>query len=97
MPSSGDARARAKSSLLEAARNHECRPFVMELLGECIDFIDNECEPRSDEVERTNRIPDDLLVRMRQMGHFGFTMPKAHGGQDVHPFAKSRWRCHQVI
>jgi len=80
---SEDARGRTKRTLLDAAASHQCRPFVMDLLEETIDFIDNECEPRSDEVERTNRIPEDLCKRMRDMGHFGFTMPKAHGGHGL--------------
>lgn len=75
--------ARTKQDLLGYARQANCRPLAMRLLEEAIDFIDQECEPRSEEVERTNRIPDDLLARMREMGHFGFTMPTSYGGHGL--------------
>lgn len=78
-----DARLRTRNSLLDDARSAGVRPSALKLLEEAIDFIDNECEPRSKEVEALNRIPDDLLARMREMGHFGFTMPRDYGGHGL--------------
>ncbi|MDO9404971.1 MAG: acyl-CoA dehydrogenase family protein [Polaromonas sp.] len=78
-----DAKQRSRQTLLSDAQGAGCRLVAMQLLEQAIDFIDNECEPRSAEAEATNRIPDDLLKRMREMGHFGFTMPREHGGHGL--------------
>lgn len=78
-----NARQRTRETLLGDAAAAGCRPLALTLLEQAIDFIDNECEPRSKEVEAINRIPDDLLARMREMGHFGFTMPREYGGHGL--------------
>lgn len=78
-----DARQRTRNSLLDDARSAGCRPAAVDLLEQAIDFVDTECEPRAREAEAANRIPDDLLARMRELGHFGFTMPKDHGGHGL--------------
>jgi len=75
-----NARTRTKDTLLDDAQSLGCRDYALEILADTIDFVDNECEPRSKEVEETNRIPDDLMKLMRDNGHFGFTMPKDYGG-----------------
>ncbi len=45
------------------------------------EFVENKVMPRWQEIERTNRIPQDLLDEMREQGFFGVGIPEEYGGQ----------------
>ena len=43
-------------------------------------FVEQELEPISFQVERENRIPEEIVQKMREMGLFGISIPKEYGG-----------------
>ncbi|NOX34879.1 MAG: acyl-CoA dehydrogenase [Deltaproteobacteria bacterium] len=43
-------------------------------------FVENELEPASREVEKNAEIPESLVNRMREIGLFGLSIPKEYGG-----------------
>jgi acyl-CoA dehydrogenase len=43
-------------------------------------FVRERLIPAEDEVDKLNRVPDDILAEMRAMGLFGVTMPEEYGG-----------------
>lgn len=77
------AHQQTKEILLRDAKEAGCRDKALALLEQAIDFIDQECEPRCKEAEENNFIPPDLIARMKEMGHFGFTMPEQYGGHGL--------------
>jgi len=78
-----EARERTRQALLKRATEAGCPSTVLETLEKTIDFVDHECEPRAAEMERLNAVPPDLQARMRELGHFGFSMPQEHGGMGM--------------
>ena len=78
-----DAYERSRRSLLEAAKAAPVRDGFIPLLEETIEFVDNVCEPRSNEAEKLGRIPEDVLEQMRERRHFGFTMAREYGGHGL--------------
>ncbi len=46
--------------------------------------------PAEKEVIETDRIPDDIMAEMRDMGLFGITMPEAFGGAGMNVFQYAR-------
>ncbi len=43
-------------------------------------LVDRELRPRTLEIERERRIPDEIVVRLRELGYFGLTIPERYGG-----------------
>jgi acyl-CoA dehydrogenase len=43
-------------------------------------LVDRELRPRTLEIERDHRIPDELVARLRALGYFGLTIPERYGG-----------------
>ena len=43
-------------------------------------LVDRELRPRTLEIERDKRIPDELVTQLRSLGYFGLTIPEAFGG-----------------
>jgi len=43
-------------------------------------FVDNDLEPFAGKIDRTNRIPDEIWQKMRDMRLFSLTLPKEEGG-----------------
>ena len=58
-------------------------------------FVDGEVEPRMDEVERLNDMPDDLLKGASDLGLFGISIPEEYGGSGLDRF--SRMLVHQMV
>jgi acyl-CoA dehydrogenase len=46
-------------------------------------LVDRELRPRTIEIERERRIPDELVAKLRDLGYFGLTIPEAYGGMGV--------------
>ena len=46
-------------------------------------LVDRELRPRTLEIEREKKIPDELVQRLRELGYFGLTIPEAYGGQGL--------------
>src|SRR4051812_10715293 len=46
-------------------------------------LVDRELRPRTLEIERERRLPEELLARLRELGYFGLTIPEAFGGQGL--------------
>ena len=44
------------------------------------DFVENELDPISLEIEQHTKIPEDVVDRMRQLGLFGLSIPGEYGG-----------------
>jgi acyl-CoA dehydrogenase len=43
-------------------------------------LVDRDLRPRTLEIERERRIPEELVGRLRELGYFGLTIPEAYGG-----------------
>jgi acyl-CoA dehydrogenase len=43
-------------------------------------LVDRELRPRTLEIERERRIPDELIAKLRELGYFGLTIPERYGG-----------------
>ena len=50
------------------------------LIAQVRAFVRTECIPLEEEVDRTDQIPEPLVVRMRARGLFGHSIPTAYGG-----------------
>jgi acyl-CoA dehydrogenase len=50
------------------------------LIAQVRAFVRTECIPLEEEVDRTDQIPEPLVVRMRGLGLFGHSIPTAYGG-----------------
>ncbi len=48
-------------------------------------FAENDIGPRTQEMEKTNRIPDELFDRARELGLFGIGIPPEYDGQGGGP------------
>ncbi|MCJ7682777.1 MAG: acyl-CoA dehydrogenase family protein [Desulfobacteraceae bacterium] len=43
-------------------------------------FVKQELEPISQKVEDENHIPEEIVVKMRELGLFGLSIPEEYGG-----------------
>jgi len=43
-------------------------------------FVEEELEPISNQVEKEDKIPEEIVQKMRDMGLFGISIPKEYGG-----------------
>ena len=43
-------------------------------------FVENECVPLEREIAEQDKVPDNLVAQMRQLGLFGFAIPQEYGG-----------------
>ena len=50
------------------------------LLHDVRRFVREEANPREQEIERADAVPEDLVERMRTLGYFGWSIPRAFGG-----------------
>jgi len=50
------------------------------LLHDVRRFVREEAMPREQEIERADAVPEDLVERMRTLGYFGWSIPRAFGG-----------------
>jgi acyl-CoA dehydrogenase len=53
------------------------------LLHRTRQFVREVAIPNEDRVEREDRVGDDLVAAMRQLGTFGWSIPKAYGGSGL--------------
>jgi acyl-CoA dehydrogenase len=60
---------------------------VQLLQSETRRLVDRELRPRTLEIERERRLPEELVSRMRELGYFGLTIPEAYGGQGLSTLA----------
>ncbi|HEY9166059.1 MAG TPA: acyl-CoA dehydrogenase family protein [Candidatus Kryptonia bacterium] len=44
------------------------------------DFVNSELRPRAQEIDREERIPDDIINRLRELGFLGVAFPPEYGG-----------------
>jgi acyl-CoA dehydrogenase len=51
-------------------------------------FVDRELEPISEKVEEEDRIPDDVVAMMADLGLFGLAIPEEYGGQGLSVLAQ---------
>src|SRR3546814_13828032 len=47
-------------------------------------YVSERLLPAEKEIVETDRIPDDILAEMRDMGLFGLTIPEEFGGAGMH-------------
>ncbi|WP_067927764.1 acyl-CoA dehydrogenase family protein [Alicyclobacillus shizuokensis] len=53
---------------------------LMEMKRTVRDFVDQEVEPLAMQIEQQDRVPDDLLLKSKQLGLFGLSIPEEYGG-----------------
>ncbi len=53
------------------------------LVAELDRFVETRLKPREEEVEETDRVPDDVVAEMKAMGLFGLTIPPEYGGMGL--------------
>ena len=46
-------------------------------------FVDNKLIPREEEVSDTNKIPEDIIKEMQELGLFGISIPNEYGGSNL--------------
>jgi acyl-CoA dehydrogenase len=46
-------------------------------------FVYKMVDPLADQIEKEDRIPDEIMQKAKEMGLFGLTMPIEYGGQDL--------------
>ena len=51
-------------------------------------FVQRELEPISEQVEEDDRIPDEVVAKMADLGLFGLAIPEEYGGQDLSVLAQ---------
>lgn len=54
-----------------------------DLLSRTRRFVREVAIPNEDRVEREDRVGDDLVAAMRELGTFGWSIPKAYGGSEL--------------
>ena len=54
--------------------------MLQQLLTTIRDFVKNELIPREHEVAEQDKIPEDIVQQMRELGLFGLTIPEEYGG-----------------
>nr|WP_312321765.1 acyl-CoA dehydrogenase family protein [Acinetobacter oleivorans] len=57
--------------------------MLEQLLSTIRDFVKNELIPRENEVVEKDKIPDDIVQQMREVGLFGLTIPEEYGGLGI--------------
>ncbi len=55
-------------------------PDVELLRSQTRRLVDRDLRPRTLEIERERRIPDELVAKLRELGYFGLTIPERYGG-----------------
>ena len=59
------------------ATSEEARSQIVSLVR---DFVRREVEPVAAELDKEDRVPHDLIDRMKELGLFGITVPEEYGG-----------------
>lgn len=49
-------------------------------------FVEEEIQPRWQEIDRTHQIPESVVRKMRGLGYFGVLIPEEHGGMGLGTF-----------
>ncbi|SMF30362.1 acyl-CoA dehydrogenase [Tistlia consotensis] len=63
----------------------------LEQLIDTVDrFVEQKLKPREEEVERTDRVPDDVVADMKALGLFGLTIPPEYGGLGLGCYEEAR-------
>ncbi len=70
-------------------------PEQKDLIESVRSFIDERVEPRMNEIEETNDIPQEILLEAGTLGLFGMSIPEAYGGSGLDRFARAL--IHQMI
>ena len=55
-------------------------PDVELLRSQTRRLVDRDLRPRTLDIERERRIPDELVGKLRELGYFGLTIPERYGG-----------------
>lgn len=64
-------------------------PPELELIRKAVrDFIENKVEPYSQEIEKNELIPEDILDGAREIGLFGISIPEEYGGSNLSTVGK---------
>jgi acyl-CoA dehydrogenase len=53
-------------------------------------FVEQRLKPREEEVEATDRVPDEVVEEMKAMGLFGLTIPVEYGGLGLGCYEEAR-------
>jgi acyl-CoA dehydrogenase len=53
---------------------------IVEMKDTVREFVENEVEPHAMEIEETDRVPDFLLEKSKELGLFGLSIPEEYGG-----------------
>ncbi len=56
---------------------------VLELKEAVREFVSAEVDPRAQEIEETEMIPEEILARSRELGLLGLSIPKEYGGAGI--------------
>ncbi|HEX2914187.1 MAG TPA: acyl-CoA dehydrogenase family protein [Chloroflexia bacterium] len=56
---------------------------LVELKKSIREFVDNELIPISQQVEDEDKIPDNVLSQMKELGYFGLPFPEEYGGMGL--------------
>ena len=56
---------------------------VLELKEAVREFVSAEVDPRAQEIEETETIPEEILAQSRELGLFGLSIPKEYGGAGI--------------
>ncbi len=60
-----------------ATTSQEARAQIVNLVR---DFVRRDVEPVASELDREDRVPHDLIDKMKELGLFGITVPEEYGG-----------------
>ena len=73
----------------------EFSPEQIALMDSVRSFVDEQVEPRMEDIEKTNEMPDDVLNGASELGLFGISIPEEYGGSALDRF--SRMLVHQMV
>jgi acyl-CoA dehydrogenase len=63
--------------------NFEFSPELVAMKKSIRDFVDNTVDPLADQIEREDRIPDQIMKMSKEIGLFGLSIPEEYGGLGI--------------
>src|SRR3954447_14238864 len=83
MPPSRDYHAAKRTGNVEAVLPEDVEAYRQETRR----LVDRELRPRTLEIEREPKLPEELVADLREIGYFGLTIGEKFGGQGVSTLA----------